>query len=72
MDIGSLMKAKSAWNTFKENHPKFPLFLNDLKRRGISSGSVVEFSVKYPDGSTMKTNFQVSDSDMELLKTILK
>ena len=70
MDISSLMKLREAWNTFSANHPKFPGFVEAIKARGIPEGSVVEMSVKYPDGAVIKTNVKVTQSDTELLGMI--
>ena len=55
MDIGNMMKAAGAWNTFKRNHPKFPAFCRAVSQRGIREDSVLE------------TNLKVKASDLELL-----
>lgn len=70
MDISSLMKAKQAWNSFKDNHPKFSPFLKTVWSHGIPEGSVIDISVKFPDGNSMKTNLAVKESDLELLKLV--
>lgn len=68
MNIQSLLQAKSLWNRFKENHPRFAPFLNAVRSRGIPEGTVVEVEVRYPnDGGTMKTNLKISEEDLELL-----
>ena len=68
IDIGALMKAKQAWETFKGNHPKFEPFLSDIKNRGIPEGTVVGVELKYPDGSTVKSNVRVNETDLELIE----
>ena len=70
MDISSLLKLKSAWNTFSENHPRFPDFLRDVKKRGISVGTEVTITVSYPDGEKLKAGLKLTESDMELLKSL--
>ena len=70
MNIGSLMKLKQAWDTFKENHPKFPAFLNAVSTRGIQEGTVLEVTVKYADGTHIKTNIAVKPEDVDLLQTL--
>lgn len=68
MNIQSLLQAKSLWNQFKANHPKFEPFMNAVKTRGIPEGTVVEIEVRYPnDAGTMKTNLKISEGDLELL-----
>ena len=70
MDVGALLKAKGAWEKFKGNHPKFAPFLGAVKQRGISEGTILEMSVTYPEGGTIKTNVRLTGSDMELMETL--
>ncbi len=70
MDIGAIMKARTAWETFTRNHPKFPLFLNAVKRDGIKEGTVIAISVIDPDGTKKETNVKVTASDLELLNIL--
>lgn len=34
-NFGNMMKVMNAWNTFKQNHPKFPAFCSAVSKRGI-------------------------------------
>ena len=70
MDIGKALKAKQMWDTFGKNHPKFQAFLNAVYSRGLTEGTVIEISVKYPDGSSMKSNIMVNRDDTEMLGMI--
>lgn len=70
MDFSALLKLKGAWDTFCQNHPKFPLFLNDVKRRGIPAGSEVCISITYPEGNTVKSTIKVKPEDLALLDTL--
>ena len=72
MDLTKLMKLKGAWDSFTANHPKFPAFAGEIRRRGIREGIVIDISFRYPDDSTVRTNIKVSESDVELLNTLLK
>lgn len=67
MDISTILKAKQAWHQFNDNHPKFGPFVDAVKARGVSEGSIIAVEIKYPDGSTMKTNLKVCESDIEAL-----
>ena len=70
----ALFKIKGMWDTFVQNHPKFPMFLNAVKNSGISEGSILEVQITQPDGEVMKTNIKVTQSDPELfeqLKTLM-
>lgn len=70
MDIGSLLKARQAWSTFKDNHPKFSPFIKAVWGHGIPEGTVIDITVKYPDGNSMRTNLAVKESDLDLMKLI--
>ena len=64
------MKMKNAWSRFAAHHPKFPLFLNAIVRKGIQEGTIFEFKVTSPDGQELVTNMRLSSEDIELWKEI--
>ena len=70
MDIGAIMRIKSAWDTFSSNHPKFQPFLKAVKDKGITEGMMIDITVHYPDGSSLKSGIKVRQSDLELLNTL--
>lgn len=70
MDISKLIKIKESWNIFKSNHPKFDPFIGAVKRRGIQQDSVINISIDYSDGTTIKTNIRIKDSDIQLIETL--
>lgn len=70
MDMSMIFKAKSAWNTFCNNHPKFPQFLNAAKQKGIKVGTVIDITITTEDGQTISTNLKVTESDMELFNSL--
>lgn len=49
-NFGNMMKIMNAWNTFKQNHPKFPAFCNAVSKRGIREGSILEVTYISPGG----------------------
>lgn len=55
---------------FAAHHPKFPLFLNAIVRKGIQEGTIFEFKVTSPDGQELVTNMRLSSEDIELWKEI--
>lgn len=62
-----LLKIKGAWDTFANNHPKFPLFLNALGKGAIKEGTIIEIHVKQPEGQDICTNIKIKDTDMQLM-----
>lgn len=71
MDINTLLTLRQSWNTFKENHPKFPGFLRAVKNRGPVEGAEVFISVTYPDGETLKAGLKLKDTDIGIYDVLL-
>lgn len=67
MNPMELLQLKNSCDTFVQNHPKFPLFLNAVYQNGLTEGSILELSVKTTDGKTLESNLKLSPSDVELL-----
>ena len=70
MNIGSILKIKSAWEKFSRNHPRFSLFLDVVSRKGMQEGTVISISVTDPSGNTDATNMKITASDLELFQTL--
>ena len=70
MNIGAALKLKGAWEQFTREHPKFPLFLEAVQRKGISEGTVIAVSFTDPEGQTIETNIKVTASDIQLYETL--
>ncbi len=68
--MGDMFRAMQAWNTFRKNHPKFPAFLDAVRREGIHEGTVVDLKITTPDGKALETNFRVTESDLELFEML--
>lgn len=67
MDLSMLTKGKQAWRIFKQNHPKFPEFLNYVKSKGFPVDTEINIIVTYPDGQNVKSNIKVKPEDTQLL-----
>ena len=48
--ITMLSKMKNAMETFRRNHPKFPLFLNAVSQDALVEGTIIEINVTTPEG----------------------
>lgn len=70
MDFKAIMKVRQAWETFVQNHPKFPVFVNAVREKGISEGSVVRIEITNPDGQEMKVALKVKQSDLEMIELL--
>lgn len=70
MDMGKMFKIKQSWDTFTNNHPRFPQFLTAVKTTGIKEGTVIEISITDPDGKVTATNIKVTQSDLDLIDTL--
>lgn len=70
MNPSAIMQVMGAWNEFKGNHPKFPAFLDALKRQGIKEDTIIEISITDPNGTKLETNIKVKKSDLELFASL--
>ena len=70
MNISAIWKLKGAWEKFTTNHPKFPLFLDAMQRKGVTEGTVIGISFTDTEGKTIETNIKLTASDMELYETL--
>lgn len=71
MNIGAAFKAKGAWEKFTKNHPKFPLFMDAVKKKGVSEGTVVTISFVYPnEEAPLEMNLKITPEDLEILETL--
>ena len=48
-DFSSVMKIKSAWDTFSRNHPKFMPFMQAVGREAIGDGTIIEHIGNYDE-----------------------
>ncbi|MDE5772029.1 MAG: hypothetical protein K2I06_10460 [Ruminococcus sp.] len=62
----ALMKLKPLLKAFKENHPKFLMFVRKALKE-TDEGSVVEVKITTSDGQEFFTNMKITQQDMELL-----
>ncbi|HIT40570.1 MAG TPA: hypothetical protein IAB60_00470 [Candidatus Caccovicinus merdipullorum] len=65
-----LMQYREMLTTFLQNHPKLPLFLKAVSQDGLSEGTILETTVKTPDGKEYCTNIKLTASDMELIQKL--
>ena len=65
-----LLRGKEAWETFCQNHPQFPAFLQDVKNAGIPEGTDITISVTFPDGQKKKAGLHIKPADLELLQML--
>lgn len=70
MNPAAMMQVMNAWSTFTSNHPKFPAFLEALKRQGVKEDTIIEISLTDPDGTKIETNLKVKQSDLELFESL--
>ena len=66
----SIFQMMNLWNKFKQNHPKFPKFLEAAIRSPIREGTVLEVKIVHPDGESIASNIRVTGDDMELYQQI--
>lgn len=70
MNPMKLLQIKSAWDTFRHNHPKFPQFIKAVGKGALTEGTVVEISVITAEGKSLSTNLKITAQDMELFEQL--
>ncbi len=55
---------------FDKNHPKFQQFLRACLKDQIKEGTVIEISVKNPDGAEKVANLKVLREDLEMFEEL--
>ena len=69
-NIGNMMKVMNAWNTFKQNHPKFPAFIQAAGNGMMNDGTIVDITITAPDGRRISTNVKLCEEDLELFRQL--
>lgn len=65
-----LMQLKTMMTRLRDNHPKFPAFLQAVSRRALCADTVIEISVITPDGERLESNLKLKESDIEVLREL--
>ena len=71
MNPMNLIKLRSLFDRFKENHPKVPLFFKAAVG-SVREGSIIEIKVIPPesDKQTILTNLKVNSEDIALFEEL--
>ncbi|MBR0450443.1 MAG: hypothetical protein Q4D71_01170 [Oscillospiraceae bacterium] len=67
MDI---LKLKGMWQQFRDAHPKLVAFAKAVRNGYVKEGSVFDLTVTDPEGNSIRTNFRLSESDLELFRQL--
>ena len=67
--IAMIQKLKTSMDTFRNNHPKFPLFLDAVSKDALMEGTIIEITVTTPQGKNYCTNVKLKPEDMELMES---
>lgn len=71
MNPFDLMKVKSAWGEFSQEHPKFCDFLKYICTHPIECGDVIAISIDKGDNKgKVSSNLRVTEKDLELIKLL--
>ncbi len=63
-----IFKIKGMWDEFTRNHPKFPRFLQAAVSQPVEEGTVIEMTIRRPNGDTLAANVKLTASDMALIE----
>lgn len=66
-----MIKIAGMWSAFRNRHPKIHMFFKKAAETGaFGPGTVLELTVKTPDGRELAANMKILPEDMELLEQI--
>ena len=66
-----LLTLKKKWEEFSTRHPKFVSFIQTLKGRGVTEGSIIDITVTLPDGEKFQSNLKLSAEDIEMIRNLM-
>lgn len=70
MNPAAIVQLMQLKKKFDSDHPMFARFLSDIVKNGIPADSVIEISVKCPDGNPITTNMKVNSNDLEMIEAL--
>lgn len=70
MNPMKLLQIKPLFDKFNATHPRIKPFINAVATNGLEVGTIMEVSVKTPDGRNFTTNLKVTESDLELVQAL--
>lgn len=65
-----MMELAKKYGTFKEQHPKFGLFLKSVANKGLTEGSIMSMEFKSVEGETYAANIKLTKEDIEFLEML--
>ena len=69
--IAMLQKLKSSMDRFRNNHPKFPLFLRAVSDGNVmQEGTIAEITITTADGRKYETNLKLTANDLQLFDDV--
>ncbi len=69
-NIQTLMGLRSAWHTFRDNHPNIVPFIKEILKKGVKEDLQIEIIAHYPDGEDLKSGIRVKQSDVALFDSL--
>lgn len=68
--LGKMQQLKSHLDTFRRNHPKFPMFLGAVAQNALQKGTIMEITVNAPNGAHYETNLKLRAEDIEFIRAL--
>ena len=70
LNFQALAQLRSAWHTFRGNHPNILPFVRDVVKKGIREDMQLEVIVHFPDGTDMRSGIRLKQSDIALFEAL--
>lgn len=72
LNPAKLLSLKKDWEAFSARHPKFVQFISTVAANGIGVGSIIDVTVKLPNGKTFQSNMRLTQEDVSFVEGFTK
>ena len=70
LNPAKLLRLKNAWSGFSQRHPKFVKFLETAGNDYLREGTIIDVTIKDPQGKEIHSNIRVTGEDMDLYRDV--
>ena len=67
----SLLQLKDSIHQFRREHPKVSKFFTTIRREALMPGTVMELTVKDPQGKERVANMRLTENDVKMIGMML-
>ncbi|MCR4717725.1 MAG: hypothetical protein K5656_11165 [Lachnospiraceae bacterium] len=66
----TMFQMQRMWQTFTDEHPKFPAFLQAVSATKLNPGSIIEFNITTAEGQNIASNIKLTENDVKMIEEL--